>query len=219
MSLIAKATGGGADYDPIPEGTYEAVCYSVVDLGTHHNEKFGKDAHKVLVAFEVPDVRIEVERDGKTMDLPRAISKRYTMSLHKKAALRHDLESWRGRAFTDQELAGFDLHSVTGAACLIGVIHERSEAGKTYARISSIMACPRRKGVAPPKAENEIVRYAIPDGARPGFGLPPELPPWVAEIIRESHEWTGKGGRPEITMPVASDDEHGDEKPGDDLPF
>ena len=41
--------------------------------------------------------------DGK----PFLVRRRYTASLHEKSALRKDLESWRGRAFTNVELDGF----------------------------------------------------------------------------------------------------------------
>ena len=37
------------------------------------------------------------------------LRKDYKNSLHEKAGLRKDLEAWRGRRFTDAELAGFDL--------------------------------------------------------------------------------------------------------------
>ena len=59
MSLWAKETGG-AVIEPIPAGTYTAVCYAVVDLGTHTNPVFNKDAHKVLIQWEVPDVLIDL---------------------------------------------------------------------------------------------------------------------------------------------------------------
>jgi len=39
------------------------------------------------------------------------ISKRYTMSLGEQSTLRKDLESWRGKKFTPEELQGFDLNA------------------------------------------------------------------------------------------------------------
>jgi len=229
MSLIAKETGG-ADYEPIPEGTYAAICYAVVDLGTHYNERFKKDAHKVLLTWELPEERIEVTRDGQMLDLPRAISRRYTMSLHAKAALRHDLEAWRGKRFTDEELKGFDLSHIVGAACLLGIVHETGKRdGKTYASISSIMALPgakaagKGKKAAPPKPENTPIVFAIPDEPEPNFDIPDTLPEWVVKTIQESKEWHGEmaSQQPPIEMPTSTSE--GDEAPDgaedDNLPF
>ena len=103
MGLMAKDKGGG-DFTPIPEDLHLAVCYGIWDLGTQFSEKWEKSIHKVVIVWEIPGCRGEFERDGHIKDLPRAISKRFTLSLHKKSDLRKDLESWRGKKFTDEEL-------------------------------------------------------------------------------------------------------------------
>jgi len=206
MGLIAKETGSGSSIEPIPEGTYEAVCYAVIDLGTHYSETFKKEAHKVLIQWEIPECRITVERDGKDVDLPRVISRRYTMSLHKKAALRHDLEAWRGKAFTEDELAGFDVSTIVGHGCLLGIVHEEGKEGKVYAGISSILALPRVKGRKPAAPENEPLVFSIPEDAGPRFAVPETLPDWIVQTIKESREWTGKGQRPAIQPPTVVDE-------------
>jgi hypothetical protein len=232
MGLTAKETGSGQGYDPVPAGTHTAVCYAVVDLGTQYQETFNKHAHKVLICWELPDERIEVERDGQMVDLPRAISRKYTMSLHVKAALRHDLEAWRGKSFTDAELDGFDLKKLLGATCLLGVIHkERRDGQGVYATISSIMAPPKPKKGG--KAEkivpvNEMVSFEIDEDAGPGFEIDERLPEWVAKIIQESTEYTGAGQEPqpgrEPIQPTVAADEHEqveavDDDGLDDIPF
>ena len=108
MPLFAK-NKGGEEFDVIPEAIHHAICYGVYDLGTHINPTFGKSEHKVLIQWELPGQRIDIEKEGKMVNLPRAISKRYTLSLHKKANLRKDLESWRGKSFTEQEEEAFDI--------------------------------------------------------------------------------------------------------------
>ena len=223
MGLIAKETGGGG-HDPIPEGTYEAVCYAVIDLGTHYSEAYKKAAHKVLIQWEIPECRITVERGGKDVDLPRAVHRKYTMSLHKKATLRGDLEAWRGKAFTEAELAGFDLEAIAGASCMLGIVHETGMDGKTYANISNILALPRRKGQQRLQPENPVVTFAIPDLPKPGFAIPDTLPDWVVEVIQQSEEWTGKASRPAIAAPVQIQDGHErtqeqEAEPVDNLPF
>ena len=88
--------------------------------------------HKVNVVWQIGEKR----DDGKRFQL----YKRYTLSLHEKAALRHDLESWRGKAFSFEELAGFDVERLIGANALINVQHRKSADGtKTYANVVAVM--------------------------------------------------------------------------------
>ncbi len=184
MSLTAKNKGN--PMEPIPAGVHVAVCYGVVDLGTHFNQKYNKEVHKILVQLELPECRAEFERDGQKVKLPRAISKRYTLSLSEKSNLRKDLESWRGRKFTAQELAGFDIAAIIGAPCQIQVVHEAGKDGRTYAAIAAIMALP--KSMPRPKQENPTVHFSFED-AGPNPVLPPSLPEWISEIIIQSKEW------------------------------
>ena len=141
MGLTAKDKLGG-DFTPIPEDLHMAICYGIWDLGTQYSERWQKSAHKVAIVWEIPKVRGDFERNGKMMNLPRAISKQYRLSLHKKADLRKDLESWRGRKFTEDELAnGFDLKRLLGVPCQIQVLHNKVE-DKTYANIAAITKAP-----------------------------------------------------------------------------
>ena len=196
MSLTAKEKSG-ADLEPIPAGVYVAVCYGLIDLGTHHNATFGNEAHKVLIQWEVPDVRGDFERDGEKVNLPRAISKRYTLSLSEKANLRRDLESWRGRKFTAAELAGFDLKAIMGTACQLQVTHDTNKEGRTFAAVAAIMALPR--GYKGPKPENPLAFFSFEEaGAAPT--MPADLPEWVQKIIAESREWKAAAG----TTPTAN---------------
>ena len=200
MSLTAREKSG-AEIEPIPAGVYVAVCYGLIDLGTHENKVFGGEAHKCLVQWELPDVRGEFERDGEKVSLPRAISKRYTLSLSEKANLRKDLESWRGRKFTAQELSGFDLRALLGAACQLQIVHETSKEGRTYATIAAIMALP--KGTPRPKPENPPTFFSFEEaGAKPE--LPADLPEWVEKLVMESREWRNAmtGGPGPATAPA-----------------
>ena len=204
MSLTAK--NNGTQMDPIPAGVHIAVCYGIVDLGTQFNEKFNKSVRKVLLLWELPQCRGEFERDGKKLNLPRAISRRYTLSLSEKANLRRDLESWRGKKFTAPELAGFDVQAVLGAACQMQIVHEAGSDGKTYAQISAIMALP--KGTARPKPENPTLVFSF-EGVTSAPVLPLTMPDWIREVIAESAEWKRfSGGQPSVatatTAPAAA---------------
>lgn len=131
MPIIAKASG--SNFTPAPAGTHTAVCVDVVDLGVLEVSFGGKNKmqHKIKLVWQIG----EDMENGK----PFMVSKRYTCSLHEKAALRKDLESWRGRAFTEGELSGFDLESLISVPCMLGVIHAPGKDGGTFANVSSVM--------------------------------------------------------------------------------
>ena len=218
MPLTAREKTG-AEIEPIPAGVYVAVCYGLIDLGTHHNPVFGNEAHKCLVQWEVPDVRGEFERDGEKVNLPRAISKRYTVSLSEKANLRKDLESWRGRKFTAQELSGFDLKAILGAACQLQIVHETNKEGKTFAGIAAIMALP--KGTPRPKPENPPAFFSFEEaGEKPV--LPPGLPEWVQKIVMESRKWReayAAAAPAPATTPAPGGDSGETDEAADGIPF
>ncbi len=67
--------------------------------------------------------------------------------------MRKDLESWRGRKFTQQELQGFDVETIIGVPCLLNIIQE-DKGGETYANVASIMRLP--KGLPALKARDYI---------------------------------------------------------------
>lgn len=137
MPIIATV-GDSKNYTPAPEGTHQAICVDVIDLGMLPNTfKPGTTQHKINVVWQIDEVR----DDGKR----HQVYKRYTLSLNEKANLRHDLESWRGRAFTRDEEMGFDVEKLIGVNCLVNVQHN-SKDGKTYANVKSVM--PLIRGMA-----------------------------------------------------------------------
>ena len=119
MSLTVKETGEG--FKQVAPGTYPARCIKVIDLGTQHGEYQGKPTTKqqIMVTWELPTELIE---EGDFAGQPYAVSKFYTASLGEKANLRKDLEAWRGRAFTETELAGFDVKAILGKSCMVTII-------------------------------------------------------------------------------------------------
>lgn len=185
MALIASESSGssGGNYQPIEPGMYQAICYGIIDLGTHFDETWKKSRHKVCIQWEIPEIRIELERDGQTIDAPRITSKQYPLSLHEKSGLRKDLESWRGRAFTAEELRGFDLAKLLGVNCLLNIVHQTKDNGKTYANIAGIV--PLMKGQPVLKPETPLCYFALADGDP----IPPEVPKWCVEQIMSSDEW------------------------------
>jgi hypothetical protein len=133
MPIIAKA---GTSFTPAPAGTHTAVCVDVVDDGMIEVTYQGRTERKHMITiFWQIDENMD---DGK----PFLVRRRYNCSLHEKATLRRDLESWRGRSFADKELQAFDLEKLLSAGCLINVIHEQRN-GSTYANVASVMRLPK----------------------------------------------------------------------------
>jgi hypothetical protein len=188
--------------DPVPAGTHHAVCYGIIAVGTQPSEKF-TPRQKIVVCFEIPAERITI----KDQDLPRGISKRYTLSLNEKSSLRKDLQSWRGKPFTQEELNGFDVSKVIGSNCLISVLHS-DRAGAVYADISGISALPRQ--MASVRPENQPLYFnlieAIDLAKKTGntdVNWPSELPAWVQKICSQADEYLAFRGGESADSPAA----------------
>jgi hypothetical protein len=144
MPIIAKA---GGNFVPAPAGTHCATCVDVVDHGIIEVTYQGRTQrkHKISLVWQID----EDLPDGR----PYLVKRRYTCSLHEKSALRRDLESWRGRAFTDEELQAFDLETLLSAPCLLSLIHEQRN-GSIYCNVNTIMRM--RKGMTAPTPRDYI---------------------------------------------------------------
>jgi hypothetical protein len=130
-----------------PAGIHSAVCVDVQDLGLLQGAYGAK--HKIRLVWQLDALDPEA---GRRVEVARV----YTLSLHERAALRQDLERWRGRKFTDQELdLGFDLEKVIGANCQVVVSHALGDNAATYANVDSVL--PAAKG-APKLAAEAFVR-------------------------------------------------------------
>lgn len=199
MAIIASAK---SNFEPISEGVHTAVCINIIDLGEQYSPFYKNNSRKVMITWETPDETIT--RDGE--EKPMIISKEYTLSLSDKASLRKDLAAWRGRDFTDQELAGFDLKNVLGKACQIQIMHNE----KGYAKIASIMSLPKGMPSMQPAAETIYFDLSDPDF----LSKMGTLPMWIQDKIKESKTYKER-----INANV--DAENGDfQQIGDsDLPF
>ena len=176
MSTVAKA--GDGDFELPTPGAVVGRCYMVVDLGMQDTSFKGtpKKAHKILLTWELA----ETMDDGR----PFAISRRYTLSLFDQAILRQHLESWRGKPFTEEQLAGFDVKAVLGAYCMLSVVHN-TEGNRTYANVKGIMPVPKEMTKFQPVNKN--VYFDIETGDIE------TLPEWVQNIVKKSDEWKARG--------------------------
>ena len=180
MSLKVSENGGGSNIPLLPEGSYAAVCYMLVDIGLQRSERFGNSSRKVIIGWEIADEYVEVDGEKK----PRVFSARYTASLNEKAILRRDLAAWRGREFTEAELSEFNLCNIIGAPCLIQIIHKEANNGKVYANLASIMKLP--KGMPAPKGTLEPVIYDIDESPLSDVD---KLPGWIAKTVKGSESY------------------------------
>jgi len=140
---------GGGDFKQAPEGTYGARCIRIVDIGSQHGEYLGVPNVKrqLVITWEIDE---EME-PGK----PFITSKFYTASLGEKAGLRKDLMTWRGRDFTPDELAGFDINNLLDKTCLLNMVTNKN--GKVG--VGSIVPLP--KGMTAPAGVNEQYIFDI----------------------------------------------------------
>ncbi len=180
-TMIVSDTGGAA-FTPCPAGSYLARCVSIIDLGTQQSTYEGEIKHnrKVLLAWEILDD--ETRKDDGS---PFVLSKRFTQSLHEKAALRKTLASWRGRDFTPLELRGFDLAGVLGKDAFLSVIHIEKD-GKTFANIAAVMKPP--KGMTAPAGTGAEPLQQW-DMSAPEWQVYAVLPPRLVEQIEASPEF------------------------------
>ena len=112
-----------------PPGAHTAVCFRVVDLGTQQTPYGTK--RQIYIGWELPD-----ERMGNGQ--PFTIGRYYTYSSDERATLRADIQGWLGRPLSNGDFGKFDLTSLLGATCLIGISHETKN-DRTRAAIASVM--------------------------------------------------------------------------------
>jgi hypothetical protein len=169
-----------SDYQPLPEGTHRAVCSALIDLGLQN--AFDAVKAQLLLRFEFPDNRVSRVVNGAQVDEPMVKWQFYTNSLNKKANLRRDLEGWRDRGFTKEELAGFDVRIIVGHACQISIIHDHSgdQVKDKIRTIGKIMGNAER-----PLPELEVIKYSKEEGEIGQWDI---LPDWVKEKITQAVE-------------------------------
>lgn len=195
MGFIAKDSGGG-DFKRVPAGAYVARCFSLIDLGTQLTTgQFGeKLQHKLRIGFEILDNDeagnpLTIDVDGKEM--PMTISKSYTVSLHEKSSLRRDLTAWRGRDFTDEEAAAFDVSKLIGAYAMVNVTTSESN-GKTYSNIAGLTPLPGVLKNNKPAPVHKNVLFNLDDPDMEVFATFHEK---LQEAIKRSPEWAQATGQ------------------------
>lgn len=195
VGYVTESSGG--NYTPTPEGPHIMVCSRIVDLGTQPGSAmYPTPKRKIRIFWELPNERIEWEVDGEKKEGPVLHSEQYTVSFNEKANLRKALESWRGKAFTQDDFAGppngFHLSKLIGIPAFGQIVHDHKD-GNTYANLNSIMKPQKAdfekfKG----KIEGEEIFFSLDDFKQEEFD---KLSDRLKETIKASPEYQA------ITLP------------------
>jgi hypothetical protein len=210
MPQIIASNSGGTNYEPVPAGNYPARCYSMIHIGNVVEEFQGekKTMNKVRLTWELPtETKVFKEEKG---EQPYVLSKDFTLSMHEKSTLRKWLEAWRGKGFTNDESAAFDITKLVGKPCMVNVIHT-TKGDKAYANISGVSAMP--KGLNCPEQMNPSVIFSVLEFDQKVFET---FPDFLKDKIKSSKEYK------EMDQPGAFETapEHNEsQEDNDSLPF
>jgi len=190
--IIAKAGENRKEFKIVPAGLHLARCYRVVDLGTQVTVFQGKEKtnRKVLISFEMHGE----DEFGNPMVTdngdPLSVSKNYTLMLAELASLRKDLQSWRGREFTKEELKGFQLSNILDQWAMLSIIHTNGNDDRIYANISAVMPVPANiKKAGLPAGHNKTTIFSIDS---PDMALFESFSDGLKAKIEKSPEWQSR---------------------------
>ncbi len=208
MPITAKESE--VKFELVPAGNHIARCYSMIEIGTEEQEFQGKkkSLYKVRVTWELPNEKKVF--DPSKGEQPFSISKDYTLSMFDQAALRQDLESWRGKPFNETEAKAFDITKLIGVPCLLNVVHTKSQKGSDYSKIAGVTPLP--KGfICPPQVNTSFV-FAYDEWNDQKFA---GLPEYLRKRIEATPEFKKRLDGPLVdNEPMFQNDEQ-----HDDLPF
>lgn len=215
MSMIAKSEGN-SNIKRLEDGVYTAISSMLIDMGIQKSEKYGKSSRKFIIVWNIENEFVEVNGEK----LPRVMSKEYTMSLGEKSNLRKDLQAWRGKQFTPEELDGFNLYNILNKGCQLQILNTESN-GKTYTNIVSIMALP--KGMQVNTLDKTVVFDTYDEATWNSYA---EIPNWMQERIKQCENLSENGldlfiKEYEESKPQENNKQENGEMqvPEDDLPF
>jgi hypothetical protein len=180
----------GSNFKPVPAGMHLARCYRIIDMGTQETSFEGVTDYKRKLKF-VWEVHGE-EEDGTPLKTeknePFIITKDYTNTWGEKGTLRKDLQSWRGKEFTNEEQRRFDIKTVLDKWCMINVTHKAGKsAGKVYANVTALTPVPSRiKSMGLPAAFNKAQIFTL---SEPDMAMFDTFSEWLQKQIMSSPEW------------------------------
>ena len=186
-----------------PLGFIQAVCSTVIDLGMQESKsaKYGnKTKHGCMFFFEFEDRDLPPDDNGSYV---KTIAKRYpsinfSTEPEYKSNLQKDLESWRGKIFSQEEIDSLDLNSLYGVNCTILI-----EKNDKYTNVTKIVA--KQKG-----AENLIPIRKFDD----------PYPEWIQKSIDNRVDVEGEDDEQDTkTYRTEEQRNEAQESFDDDIPF
>ena len=189
MTFFVENTAPVGEFKAVPAGLHLARCYRIIDLGTQRSEFDGQEKYqrKIMIGWELHGKDEEGNELVTERGDPMAIFKNYTLSWNDKATLRVDLQSWRGKPFTEAEMRRFDISTVLGAWCMLTVIPRPGKNGKIYSNVkgvSPVASIIKQAGLPPAINPNQLFRLAEPD-----FELYDTFGKGLKAMIEASPEW------------------------------
>lgn len=177
--ILSEVKKGGTDFGRVEDGTYPARITQVVDFGVQPQTDWqtGEPTDskpRVMVTWEFPTSRIELENDEGTTSLPRWCSKEYTVSKSDKSNLMKLIGALAPKARSLDELINLP--------CMVQV-------GSTSGGNAKILAVlPPMSGVDVAELEKDSVFF---DFDHPIEDLFKALPEWQQRKIKEAENYTG----------------------------
>lgn len=168
---MSTFVSGKSNFVPPPAGLHSAVCVDVVDVGMVQTN-FGPK-QQVRLVWEIAKL-MPPEPKNPQVRRPYVASKWYTKSIAAKAQLRKDLEGWRGKAFTADELDQFDLDVLLNKPCKLLIQPYQKSDGSTSTKIIAITR-EDGKALAPSGFYERVKDRMIRGGGTPM--APAEEPP------------------------------------------
>ena len=206
--IVTGTNSDKREFNLAPVGSHLARLYRIIDLGTQKSEYMGqvKMLRKVKFFWELHGDDLKTD-DGK----PLIQARNYTLSLGDKASLRKDLESWRGKSFTEDELRGFDLSNLLDKWCMVTIQHRTANNGNIYGdcvAITPVPAVVQKAGV--PQGVNHCVLFDLQKFDQKTFD---ELSQGLKDQIMLSAEYSNTFSKPDVNKLLK------DAAIEDDVPF
>ena len=213
MSFIVEDTG--STFTPVPAGMHLARCYRIIDLGTQKTEYEGNIDYKrkLKLVWEIHGEDDAGKPIVTSKNEPMIITKDYTMSWGDKATLRKDLQSWRGREFTEEEQRRFDLKSVLDKWCMVNVAHKpKKSGGGVYANVIAVTPVPSVMKSSLPQGHNKCGLFML---SEPDMEMFDSFGDYLKKTIMAAPEWKAVEGRTAAPAPQGG----GFDDMDDDMPF
>lgn len=212
MAIIA--TTNSQPKELIPAGNYFARCYQMLQIGHVKEVIMGevKILNKVRIGWELPtEKKVFSPERG---EQPFVISEEFTLSMHEKSNLRKVLASWRGKDFSIDEAASFDITKLLGVPCMLNIIHKpgKQDPSKVFQKIGSVSPLPKGTAMPPQINPTSVLQYDNFD-----YVLYDSLPDFIKDKIKTSEEYIKLRNPHETDFTYSAANEM--TEPIDDLPF